>query len=252
MNRERAGWLVVTSMLSLVGLPAMAGVRFETKAGAEQNVYRMEGAKFRVEQKGADGARTILVDNAQRTLTLLNDVQKSYQTMKLDQLEQMGQQDDKRLEEALAALPPDQREAVRASSKGKSGKAGEIKFVALNKKDKVAGYSCDWYRGTRDSMPFVEGCFIPWAATGISSKEVEPLFKTIEALQALSARLGRGGEPTPGADKAPGFPAIRIPLAPSGTKGTEERLVSLKKEAVPAADLAVPKGYEASAAPPAP
>lgn len=244
-----AGGMKVPGLLCaalLLCSPAWAGARFETKTGSDKSVFTLEGQKFRVDQHSSEGDRTLLVDNAKRTLTLLNAKDKTYNTLKLEQLESMGGgASDDRMKEALAQLPPEQRKELEAQ--GGSAKAEAVTFEPLHKKDKVAGKSCDWYRGLQGKKPFVEGCYIAWSASGLSATEVTPLLKTVESLTELQFRLGRGGAPMPGVEKAPGFPAIRIPIAENGSKGTEERLVSVEHLSVPAAQLQVPAGYKESA-----
>jgi hypothetical protein len=236
-----------------------AGVTFETKGPKGQSTIRMEGDKLRVDQQTAqDGERSVLVDNQARTLTVLNPKEKTYADLELDRLESsVAETDDSRLNQALAKLPPEQRKRVEESIRQHSGKGGAgsveatpkgpVKFQAMGKKDKVAGYPCDWYRVERDGKPLAEACYVPFSATGLTKEDFAPVLKTVETLRTLSARFGRGEPGTPEWDKAPGFPGIRVPLSASGERGDEERLVSLKKGPIPVELLQVPSDYKRGA-----
>jgi hypothetical protein len=237
--------------------PAWAGVTFETQSPKGQSTIRMEGDKFRVDQHSPDGDRSVLVDNQARTLTVLNPKEKTYSELELDRLETTAtESDDTKLNQALSKLPPEQRKRVEESIKQRSGKGGAggelvpqgpVTFYTLNKKDKVAGYPCEWYRVERDGKTAAEVCYIPFSATGLVKEDFAPVLKTMETLRTLSARFGRGEAGIQEWEKAPGFPGIRIPFGVSGEKRDEERLVSLKKGPVPADLLQVPSDYKRGA-----
>src|SRR5262249_41211774 len=121
-----------------------------------------------------------------------------------------------RMAEAMSKLPPEQRAKVEAAQQ-KAGDARKgVKLEPLGKKDKVAGFPCEWYRAVREGKPFAEACYIPFSATGLTREDFAPMMKTVESLRGLSARLGQGEESAnPEWDKAPGFPGIRVSISPT-------------------------------------
>ena len=232
----------------LWSVPAWAGVVFEIKSAKQDATYSIEGAKLRVEQQSADGnPRIIVVDNSERTLTLLNPKAKTYNKLELDKIEALTKAAHERMEQAMSKMSPEQRKAMAQPEDA----TGEVKFEPMGKKDKVAGHPCEWSRGLRGTTPFVEACFIPWSATGLSQTDFAPAMKTIESLRAMGARVGQGAEGgnLTGAVKPPGFPAIRIPLLAGDKRGEEERLVSLKKTTVAPEVFAIPEGFTANGGP---
>jgi hypothetical protein len=258
MNRA---WMLLSLFLAA---PAWAGITLETSTPKLRSTVQIQGERLRLDQSNAEGVRSMLVDNGSKTLTVLNTRAKTYRQIDAQRIAVASAAERQRVEEALAKMPAVQRErvaeALRRSGQGGSGLASsteespsqQIRFEAMGRKDQVAGYACEWYRGYQGGRVFGESCYIPYEATGASRDELKSAQKTLELLRVIWARMGRDETPDPGWDKAPGFPGIRVPFSPTGQRKDEERLVSIKQGAIGPEVLAIPSDYVPDGQKPAP
>jgi hypothetical protein len=102
--------------------------------------------------------------------------------MEKDRIATVSAVERKHVEQALAKMPPVQRErmqeALRKSGQGGAGEAGgPVRFEAMGKTGEVAGYPCSWHRAfLGNRAPGFPGIRVPISPSG-QRKDEERLVK---------------------------------------------------------------------------
>jgi hypothetical protein len=234
-----ASFLIVAALAS----PAQAGLVVSMQESDGQSTLQVEGKKLRMEKGGAHSHVVIFDGDASKFLQM-NPQARTYSEMTRAD----GQAIAARLQEAMARMPPEQRERMEAMLGKATPARHQVKYEATGAHETVAGFGCDGYRKLRDGKLAEEGCFIPWSSGAVSKKDLAGLFELGKFMDEMLAGVpgARGGVTDQiygELERAPGFPAVVAHVDPSGARGKEQRLLSLKRISVSSDQFAVPAGY---------
>jgi len=239
-------------MLCLVSLPALAGVTLVTERLGQTSKVFVEGNKARLETSRAGHPVTLLFDGDAQKLTLLDDTARTFRVVDALNAQAPHVADaDARMKAALANMPPDQRKMIeeRMGASGNPGAASApaapapISYQKLGETKRIAGFSCTTYREIQNEKPKAEGCFITWAAAGLTPDDFQALKSLGEFTRRKLGTAAGGDESLAAFSTAPGIPAERNAFEADGRPATSQRLISLSKGHVTADKFEIPAGY---------
>ncbi len=232
--------LAVVALCAATAVPtARAGViiTLEDK-DKKQTIMILEGDKMRFEDPKEGGTISIF-DGGARKMINISVSERTYTEVTEAEMKAMRAQ----MDAAMAQMTPEQR--AQMESMGMGQKAGAraarpvAKYQPMGKKEKVAGYGCEWHRELVGGKVVSEGCYVPWGASALTREDLRPMQKMSELLEAIMP-----GENTlqQDLDAAPGFPAIHVEL--EGERRDEQRLVSIKRGGEGADKFRPPAGFK--------
>jgi hypothetical protein len=221
---------------------AHAGVTIIMQRGNEPtSTLILDNDKMRMENPKSNSERTVIIDAANKKMTMVNDADKSYMEVTQADLErfaafmtQMRAQNAERMK----SMPPEQRKKMEAMMG--AAKTPDIKFEKMGGKKTINGFSCEMYRKLEDGKPTEEDCIAPWSASLIQKSDFAGLRKFAEDVAKTAGMMG-GNNTFAQFDKSPGFPVSRHPL--DATDHEDETLKSIKRGSISASTFAVPPGY---------
>lgn len=175
--------LLAICLLSMPGIEgiARAGAVFRVTVEnfAEDNAFfeggesyvtvtKVEGNRMRMDTQGEDGtlASTVLFLGETDEMYMIDHKKKTYMVMDREQIEALGEQLGqamKQMEEALAQVPPAQREMMERMMKGKMP-AQDYEpppppvVTATGESGTVNGIACQWKQVTRDDVLSEKAC----------------------------------------------------------------------------------------------
>ncbi len=239
MSRRIAFFVLV----ALLSPPAQAGLVISVQESDGRSTLYVEGKKLRMEKVGERPHVAIFDGDASKFLQVDPEARTYSEMTRAD-----GQAIAARLREAMARMPPEQRERMEAMLGKAPRTRHDSKYEATGAHETVAGFRCDGYRKLRDGKLTEEGCFIPWSAGAVTKEDLAGLFELGKFMDQMLAGIpgARGGVTDQiygELERAPGFPAVVAHVDPSGTRGKEQRLLNLKRTSVPSDQFAVPAGY---------
>jgi hypothetical protein len=159
--------------------------------------YRVKDGHVRMES-GDEGNVSLLYDAATHGITVLDHDDKRY--MHLDAqtaaaASEAASDAMRQLEERLANLPPDQREAVRKlvpKVEGMSAKVPDVQAERTGETDTVNDTACDLVQVTMDGRPVGEAC-IASRGIALSDADQQTLRTMFDDMSRMaSSVLGRG------------------------------------------------------------
>lgn len=196
---------------------------------------------------GEDGRAAMIYNAGTEEFTMLNHDQKGYVVVdKAAMKEVRGEMDAmmKQMEEQLASLPPEQREAMmammpkdvmdRMKPKDAPAKA-EVSFTG--KTDKVAGYKCKIADISGLAGGATQVCVAKPKALGISSADVKAMDR---AFQSMQKAMGQFGQSAP-------FPSISelggVPVRSTDADGSVTTLTGVSTDKIDGTVFEIPAGY---------
>ncbi len=241
MTDRLASFALVAALAS----PARAGLVLSVQEVDGQSTLYVQGKKLRMEKVGEHPQVAIFDGDAKRFLQL-DPRSRTYSEMTRADGEAIAA----RVREAMARMPPEQRERMEALL-GRASRTGhDVKYEATGARETVAGFRCDGYRKLRDGKAVEQGCFIPWSSGAVTKEDLAVLSDLgrfmDEMLAGVPGERGGGGVTDQiygEMERAPGFPAVVTHLDPNGLPGREQRLLRLERTRVSPDQFAVPAGY---------
>jgi hypothetical protein len=250
--------LVALLLLVAPAIPARAGVVVQMDENGTPERLSTEGKRFRAD-RGGDRPSVTIFDGERHVLYELDPQARTYRRLDQASARAMGAQLSAALEAAKQRMTPEQRaqlEKLEAEGKLQPGAGASPpapRYEPMGKGDTVAGHACQWYRVVRDGRTSEQACYIPWSAGVLQRSDLAALEEmgkfSDEMLAGMAAGAGqppsRGGGARLAHDleKGPGFPGIVQHLSEDGKVLSTDRLVSVKRTAVPADQFAVPAGF---------
>lgn len=180
MNLRTSVLAVCLTMPGIEGL-AQAGAVFRNTVEnfAEDNqffdaresyvtVTKVEGNRMRMDTQGMDGklASTVIFLGETDEMYMIDHDKKSYMVLDRERIEALGQQMSqamKQMQEALAQVPPEQREMMERMMKDKMG-GGDYKppsppvVTDLGQSGSANGIACQWKQVARDGVLEEKAC----------------------------------------------------------------------------------------------
>lgn len=209
-----------------------------------------EGNKLRIE-RGGEQQQVMVWDGDAQKLYQLDPRNRTYAEMTDDDARRIAGQ----LQQALAKLPPEERARIEEGLKRNTGASRrDATYEPTGARQTVAGFACQEYRVLREGKLQEEGCFIPWGTGAVTKQDLVPLVSFGKFMERFlthayggAAAAGGGLRIAEELDRAPGFPALVKHMDPEGKPAGEERLTRLERTTLPAAQFAVPSGYQKTA-----
>jgi hypothetical protein len=262
--RRKAFVVVVTVGLAVTasaGAQAAVTVVYQRGSASEATIYA-DGDRARIENPEREAQMTsVIIDATGKKMTLIDDRAKTYVEVTEEDLKRIrGQMAGMRaqLQERMKTMPPEQRKKMEEAMSqmgagGGAGAGGEPakppthtwKFEALGQKKTVNGIACQMYKVIRDGKPHEEDCISPWSAGLVKKSDFEGLRKFGEEMASGMGVSGakHSNQIFEGIDRYPGVPITRVTLNDDGSRGEEEQIKSIKRDAIPASRFATPAGY---------
>ena len=237
----------LTLIAALAAGHAMADTQMIMSDGSEDGMSSVSVSGNMV-AFGEDGRAAMIYNAGTEEFTMLNHDQQGYVVMdKAAMKEVRGEMDAmmKQVEEQLANLPPEQREAMMAMMPAgvmdrmkpkKEMATAEVTFTGRS--DKVAGYSCKVARITGVAGGATEVCVAKPKALGSSASDVESMDRAFQTMQTTMAQFGQDA-PFPSISEMGG-----VPIRATDSDGTVTTLTSISSDKIDSAMFEIPAGYE--------
>jgi len=247
--------IALTATLFAFSGSAQAGWYAKQEASGGQGKTKMtaemfyENGALRIDQvlAASNQSTSVIVQMKDGKMTLLNHGQKAFHTMSIDDLVKAQKGMIEGLKAMKDRLPPEEQKKLEAQLKQLEAKKDPPTPKPTGKKDKVAGFVCDFYTWKTDTS---EGEVCLAKKTGIDMK----------SFAEDAARLGKTLSSFANADQGAmafltladkGFPVRvkqRMKVQPPGAPQaiwieSSSEVQELKAMKVPAAKFAVPDGY---------
>jgi hypothetical protein len=243
--------LAAATATLLAGTLCHAGVTVVFQRGQQPgSTLSLDGKHLRMEG-GDRGNSSLVVDGPGKRQVVIDPARKTYMVITLDDMRHQRQRMAEaraQSEQRLKNMPPEERQRLEALMGkkvpfGPVGKPAVIKYVPLNIKRTVAGFSCQMYRVTFDGKPRLEECVAAWSAGLVQKSDFAGLRPFLTELSKAGGGFGFADSYLEQMQKAPGFPITRAMLDESGGRGAEEELKSVERGPIPPETFAVPDGY---------
>jgi hypothetical protein len=187
----------ILACLMPVATLADAQLTMLDKSDRVDATYRVKDGKVRVESADA-GDVSMLYDAATHGFTVLDHGEKRYMRVDAQTAAAAGAAASdamKAVEERLAALPPEQREALKKMMPKIEGAEATVPVVKADRTgqtDTVAGTACDLVQVTMDGKALGEAC-IAAKGVGLSDGDQQTLRAMFDDMSRMaSSVLGRG------------------------------------------------------------
>ena len=221
----------------------MAEKDLETARGSKTQISVRNGKVLF--QESGNGDFSAIFNSADGSLTQIDHASRSYmvvdkQTMK-DSMSQISEM-MKQVEEQLANLPKEQREAMMKAMPGLGDRgkaqAAPTEFEWTGEKKEVAGFPCRIARVTRAGKDAGDACIAKPRDLGMSVEDFEALASMFEVMAEFASEVS-GDDSMPDMRKIGGFPIA----ASDPESGTSSALISASDAALDGALFEIPAGY---------
>jgi uncharacterized protein YneF (UPF0154 family) len=176
--------------------------------------------------------KVYVIDHEQKTYTVIT---KDYVDSVREYMRQMRRQ----MEEQLAQLPPEQREAMRRMMEQQMGKLPQVKeskVLLVKRGVNLNGWKCDLYRESIDAVLVRESCVVPASRLGIERE----LFNIIKAFDSFMEGIAKEKV---GKLLDKGVPVVEI-FYEDGSEVSRTVLKKVERRNIDAEVFRVPAGYK--------
>jgi Domain of unknown function (DUF4412) len=242
MNRALPG--AAFALLPLVAL-ADAELQMVDQANHVDGTYQIKDGKVRM-QSSDSGNVSMIYDSATHGMTVIDHDRKSYMHLDVETAAAAGAAMSDamaEMEKRLAALPPEQREAMKQyMPKLPGGAAPAMPVVTADrtgKSDKVNGKACDLVTVAMDGKALGEACIAP-DGLALSAADQQTLHAMFDDMSKMAGSVGGHGARQGQQFAALGGVPLRWTDADNG-RVTETRVDN--KAAIDASAFEIPAGY---------
>ena len=224
---------------------------------AESSIMKIEGNRMRADS-GTETSMIFFGDTDE--MYIIDHNKKTYVVMDRETIEAMGAKMSeamKQMEEALANVPPEQREMMEKMMKGKmkgmpsSEPRAEPVVTSLGKSDTVSGIGCEWQQVSRDDVVELKACVGQYSdfpasddVRQISEEMKEFVASLTEAVSTItSGPLGSFAGSPMSAMALDGFPLISENFQ-DGKLTHRSRLQSVEEGSISGEEFTPPSGYK--------
>ena len=239
-------WKLPVILACLVPIASLADAELTMRDNSDRvdATYRIKDGHVRMESADA-GDMSLLYDAATHGITVLDHGEKRYMHIDVQTAAAAGEAASdamRKLEERLASLPPEQREAVKKlMPQMESTKASlpVVKAERTGKSDTVDGTACDLVQVTLDEKPAGEACI---AAKGpeLSDADQQTLRTMFDDMSRMASSVLGDGTRTGQQFAALGGVPLRWREADTGRVTTTRIDASAK---IDPAIFEIPAGY---------
>ncbi len=175
--------------------------------------------------------KVYVIDHKEKSYTVIT---KEY----IDSVNRYIEEIKRQMEQQLAQLPPEQREAMKEMMERQMGSLPtkeDIEVSLLKRGAKLHGWRCDLYEERRGGMKIRESCVVPVSELGVE-KELVQLIKAFDEFMegVAKEKVGRM------LDK--GIPVVEI-FYEGGREVSRTVLKKIEKKRIPPETFALPSGY---------
>jgi hypothetical protein len=218
----------------LLSRGAFAGVTLNFQEDGEKSEpvqrLKVQGDKLRYDRGNQGSFHATIFDGAQ--LIIVNDASKTYTVIDQATLQKYSAA----LKQMQAQLPPETRAQMDKAMQDQGGNIGKFAFQKAAGGDTVAGFSCTNYTESRNGEVRATICAASWKSGPLHKEELGGL-KKISALLENSGGLVKKSfffDP----DEWPGFPVLT-----RTADGKVTRLTGVTRGDIPDSEFQPPAGY---------
>src|SRR3972149_3617041 len=260
--------LFAVYLLSFAGI-AQAGAVFRIEvedlaAGGKVEITEMkiEGNRMRTDSGGEDPTSMIFLGDTDE-MYVIDHGEKTYLLVDRQTMEAMANQMNeamKQMEQALANVPPEQREMMERMMKERMGSMpstsppAEPVVRSLGERESVNGVACEWKEVTRNEVVDLKACVCGWTdmAGGDELRQMALEMKDfvstlLDSFSSLASSAGFGSSlaenPMSSMENLGGFPLISEDFD-GGTLARRSRFQSVDEVAISDDEFRPPSGYK--------
>jgi hypothetical protein len=255
--------LFVALAAVLWSAPALADLTITMSSGKPGGKDRTTGTMYATTDKlstfwnqGKDkssGAHMIF-DAGKQTMWIIDDNEKSYMVLDKATLDEMAKQLDQvddRMKEAMANLPPEQRQMMEkqmAKLKGGAGQEmGERKVIKTGESKSVSGFTCSRFDVSRGGTVQTRIWAAPFGAVKVSEADMAVFTKMGKMFESMTSRVSQfannSANPWSEGGEIDGMPILTERME-DGKVAQETLIESITNDAPPAGAFDVPAGYK--------
>jgi hypothetical protein len=215
----------------------------------------IEGLNARMSLPGQGGQTDVIYRGDRREMLLLNHGARSYTVLDEAAMKKLGAQLGQvmaQMDQMMKSLPESQRAAMEQMMKGRMGgaatPAAPVEIRRTSERATHSGFATTKYELVRSGRVIQELWVTPWSAID-GAAEARPVFESMadffkviqENLKQLTADAS--SEAYSRMREIDGYPVVGIVLDEQGKAVSRSTLLSVKRQAVPAAQFEAPAGY---------
>lgn len=261
--------LVITSSF-LLAAQSYAGsvIEFETVEHATGSPLSgtvkisTQGSMTRLDIDSTGGDAGLIFDAGKGELVVLDYAEKKYYLMTREQMDAMAVQVSdamRQMEEALAAMPPEQRAMAEQMMKGKmpqqASAAPEPKSTIKKTggSGTVAGLDCDNYEVSQDGLKIRDMCVTPWDEIDGGRDSTDAMMAIADFFSGIREAVTAAGGMTALDHQQEmfkhmkdlnGFPVLSKTFDDAGVLTSESRLLSSESVSLSPADFSPPADFQ--------
>lgn len=220
-----------------------------------------EGAKTRIDMVTADvdDSSSMIFDGDKQEMLMVDHNRKEYILMTEEQMQAMASQVTSamsQMDQALAALPPEQRALAEQMMKGRMPAQQPAKTPSKLERtgatSSVADHDCDVYEIQRDGRTEWEMCVTPWGEIDGARESVDAMMGVMDFMSAMRDAVGSSGgmgllyeqdQMFEHIKSLSGFPIASKDYDEDGQLSGQSRLRSARTESIDNAMFLAPKDY---------
>ncbi|MEN8131552.1 MAG: hypothetical protein ABFS45_15435 [Pseudomonadota bacterium] len=249
----------IIAALSMTPCFADTTLKYTTDEGGKPNTVMVSGAMVRTESNYRRGKNMSFYDNRSKTLTIIDDQQKTYIVMnnitikeQAKRMQAMQQQMLTQMQEQLKDLPQNQRrqmeEQMAKMGMGQpSANQPPPKFSTqrTHRSENVNGIGCVIYESYQNKQKIGDACIAEAQALKISKSDYQTLQGMFSFLRHLTRQFTMG---TPGGGSEIGmFDNVQgLPVKVTSTQGEVMTLSGISTQGLAAELFKIPDGYKSA------
>jgi hypothetical protein len=191
--------LIAAFVLTAARLGAADGVLIvEKHTGSngtmETSQIQIEKTKMRAERGIGGRPQVVVFDSDAQVIRMIDPERKTYREMTKADVDRIGSQMSgamAQMQEQMKSLPPEQRERMEATMRGRGIGAAVVKTeYRRNGTDKVGKWTCDKYDGYKKDEKVSEICTVAPATLGLTPADFEITKQAAQFFQKLNPQTG--------------------------------------------------------------
>ena len=249
-------YLCVTACLSLV---ARAGTVIQQEGGeigsnkpkSKMTLY-VDAGKLRVDTQDTGNNAVVIFDAGKQVMWMINPAEKTYREMDKAQVEAMGQQMSKAMEQMqaqMANMPPDQRKMMEEMMKGRMGGmmggASAKPTISLKElgSEKVGPYSTTHYEMLLNGERSQEIWAAPFDQAKMSSADIKTFQDMAKFFESITRNVPTGSYSFSSMEQLKGFPVKTVQYS-GGKPSHEWNMVSVEQKSIDGSQFTLPPGVK--------
>ena len=211
----------------------------------------VDSGKLRVDTQDTGNNAVVIFDAGKQVMWMINPADKTYREMDKAQVEAMGQQMSKAMEQMqaqMANMPPEQRKMMEDMMKGKMGMMGAAQAkptISLKElgSEKVGAYNTTHYEMLVNGERSQEIWAAPFDQAKMTASDIKTFQDMAKFFESITRNVPTGSYSFNNMDQLKGFPVKSVQYS-GGKPSHEWNMVSVEQKSIDGSQFALPAGFK--------